>query len=117
MKKSKIKNQKLKIKKGDKVKVIAGRDIGREGSVERVLRQEGRLIVSEVNQLKKFVKKGREGEPSGIITVPGPIAVSNVMLVCPNCGKPTRIGFKTSEGGKKVRVCKQCGKGIVVKKK
>jgi large subunit ribosomal protein L24 len=111
------KDQKMRIKKGDKVKVIAGRDIGREGLVERVLRQEGRLIVSGVNQLKKFVKKGREGEPSGIITVPGPIAVSNVMLICPHCDKPTRVGFRISESGRKARVCKRCGKGINVKKK
>jgi len=108
--------KKIKIRRGDKVKVIAGRDVGKEGTVERVLRREGRLIVSGVNQLKKFVKKGREGEPAGIITVPGPIDVSNVMLICPKCSKPTRVGFEIQQGGKKMRVCRRCGGKIDGKK-
>lgn len=111
--------RKLKIKKGDKVKIIAGRDIGKEGTVERVIRRENRVVVSEVNLLKKFVKKGKEGEPAGIITVAGPISISSVMLVCPKCGKPTRVGLESKRGGlpagrrgKKVRICRHCREEI-----
>jgi large subunit ribosomal protein L24 len=104
--------RKLKIKKGDKVKVIAGRDVGKEGRVEKVIRDKNRLIVSEVNLLKKFVKKGREGEPSGIVSVPGPVDASNVMLVCPKCNNPVRVGFKLKKSGKRVRICRRCGEEI-----
>jgi len=103
---------KIKIRKGDKVKVIAGRDIGREGTVEKVLRRGGCLTVPGVNMLKKFVKKGREGEPTGIISVAGPIHISNVMLICPRCKKPARVGFGAVSGGKQLRVCRRCGKEI-----
>jgi large subunit ribosomal protein L24 len=103
---------KIKIRKGDKVKVIAGRDVDKEGTVGKVIPRENRVVVSEVNLLKKFVKKGKEGEPSGIITVAGPIDISSIMLVCPKCGKPTRVGLKLKPGGKKIRVCRRCREEI-----
>jgi len=113
--KQETRTQKVKIRKGDKVRVIAGRDIGREAQVERVLRKEGRLVVTGINQLKKFVKKGREGEPSGVVTVSGSIDTSNVMLICPRCNKPVKVSFKV-ENGRRVRICRRCGKEVDVRK-
>lgn len=101
--------RRLKIRKGDKVRVIVGRDIGKEGEVERVLPNESRAVVAGINLLKKYVRKRGEREPGGIVTVAAPIHLSNLMLICPKCGKPTRIGGKTRDGGKKVRICRRCG--------
>lgn len=106
----------MKIKKGDKVKVIAGKDIGKEGEVEKVLRRKNRAVVMGVNLLKKHVKKRGEKEPGGIVTVAAPIHLSNLMLVCPKCKKPTRVGYEIKKGGGKVRVCRRCREEIDVKK-
>ena len=102
----------MKIKKGDKVRVITGKDIGKEGEVEKVLRRESKVMVTGVNLLKKHVKKRREGEPAGIVTVTAPINVSNVMLICSKCGKPTRVGYKVKRSGGKVRICRRCQEEI-----
>jgi len=103
---------KIKIKKGDKVKVIAGKDIGKEGTVEKALRREGRVVVANVNLLKKHLKRRREGEPGGIVTVASPIHISNVMLICPKCSKPTRVGYRVKRSGKGVRICQRCQEEI-----
>ena len=111
----------MKIKKGDTVKVIAGKDKGAEGKVIQVLREEQRVIVEGVNRIKKHTKVGqtaRGAKTGGIVTQEAPIHVSNVMVVCPECDKPTRIGRRQDvvdeETGKTrpVRVCKRCGKEI-----
>jgi len=98
----------MKIRKGDKVKVISGKDKGKIGKIIRSLPKTGKVVVEGVNVLKKHQKPRRQGEKGGRITFPAPIDVSNVQLICSKCGKPTRIGFDIS-GEKKVRICKKCG--------
>ena len=99
-----------KLKKGDKVKVILGKDSGREGSVDKVLGKINKVVVGGVNIYKRSVKKMGETQ-GGIIDLVKPVDISNVILICPNCGKPTRVGFKV-EKDSKIRVCKKCGKEI-----
>lgn len=99
-----------KLKKGDKVKVLLGKDSGREGSVDKVLGKINKVVVGGVNIYKRSVKKMGETQ-GGIIDLVKPVDISNVILICPNCGKPTRVGFKV-EKDSKIRVCKKCGKEI-----
>jgi large subunit ribosomal protein L24 len=101
-------NINMKIKKGDKVKIIAGKDRGKEGKILQVLLERNRVIVEGLNLLVKHVKPRRDGEKGQRIQTPGPLNISNVMLVCPNCNRPTKIGHKILEDKKKVRVCKKC---------
>ena len=106
----------VNIKKGDTVKVIAGKDKGVEGKVIAVLREEDRVIVEGVNRVKRHTKVvqqgGRGGTTGGIVTQEAPIHVSNVMVVDSD-GKPTRIGYrKDDESGKNVRIAKTNGKDI-----
>jgi large subunit ribosomal protein L24 len=100
----------MKIKKGDTVVVIAGKDKGREGEVIQVLPTSGKVIVSGINTAKKHQKPRRANEPGGIIDRDMPVDVSNVMLV--HQGKPTRVGFRTQDDGTKVRVAKRTGEVI-----
>lgn len=101
----------MKIHKNDKIKVIAGKDRGKEGLVLKTFFNEKKVLVEGINKVKKHVKaKGKE--PGGIFDVERPLQVSNVILVCPKCKKPTRVGFKFEEN-KKVRFCKKCEKTIV----
>ena len=100
---------KMNIKTGDTVKVIAGKDRGKTGKVLRSVPEKSRVVVEKVNMVKKAMRPTQANPQGGISTVGAPIHVSNVMLVCPSCGLPTRIGFKVDEDGK-VRVCKKCGK-------
>ena len=101
----------LKIKTGDTVKVIAGKDKDKEGKVLAVSPKEGKVIVEGLNMVKKHVKPRRQGETGGIVDAEGAIYASKVMPVCPKCGKATRVGFKM-EGDKKVRFAKSTGKVI-----
>lgn len=105
-----IKNQKLKIKKGDKVRVLLGKDRGKDGTVEFVRASDNRVFVGGVNLYKRHVKKMGDVE-GGIIDIPKSLHVSNVGLVCPNCKKLTRIAYKVEKTGK-VRICKKCKKEI-----
>jgi large subunit ribosomal protein L24 len=99
----------LKIRKGDRVRVLTGKDRGKEGEVMRALPREGRVIVDGVNVARKSQRPTRTTQQGGIIDKDMPIQVSNVALVCPSCGKATRVGFKVDASGGKVRVCKKCG--------
>lgn len=101
----------MKICKGDTVKVISGKDLDRTAKVEKVFPEERKILVAGVNIIKKHVKPRREGEKGGIVEMEKPIAVSNVMLVCPKCKQPTRVGYQL-EGKRKFRVCKKCGQEI-----
>lgn len=101
----------MKIKKGDLVKVLVGKDKGRTGIVQRVLMKKQMVVVDGVNIYKKHQKADAYGQKSGIVEVIKPVDVSNVMLVCPSCKKTTRVGLMI-EGGKKYRVCKKCGAKI-----
>lgn len=95
-----------KIKKGDKVKIISGKDKGVEALVEKVFPREDLILVEGVNQVKRHMKATKTNK-GGIITINKPINVSNVMLICPKCSKPVRVGFILVDG-KKHRVCKKC---------
>lgn len=98
----------MKLRKGDTVRVITGKDKGAEGVVERVFPQTNKVIVSGVNTSAKHQVARRANEQSGIIDKDMPIDVSNVMIVCEKCG-PTRIGHRIDDDGKKHRVCRKCG--------
>jgi large subunit ribosomal protein L24 len=99
----------LKIKKGDRVEVLTGKDRGKRGEVMRALPDVGKVIVDGVNVAKKHQRATRATMQGGIIDKDMPIPVANVAIVCPSCGKPTRVGFKIDGDGTKVRVCKKCG--------
>ena len=98
----------MNIRKDDKVVVISGKDKGKEGKVLIANPKEGKLVVEGVNVATKHQKPRKQGEEGGIIKVETPIYASKVQLVCPKCGKATRVGHKIV-GDKKVRVCKKCG--------
>ena len=97
----------MKIKKNDQVKIALGKDRGKTGKVLRVFPGEDKVIVEGLILIKKHMRPRREGEKGQRVEIPGKINVSNVMVVCPKCGKTTRIGSK-QVGDKKVRVCKKC---------
>lgn len=104
-----------RIKKGDTVEVIAGKDLGERGEVMSVLPKEDRVVVQGINILKKHRKARQAGNqqvPAQIVEFEGPIHLSNVLLVCPSCSKKTRVGFRARDDGYKVRVCKQCDSEI-----
>ena len=98
----------MKIKKGDTVKVLSGNDKGKTGEVLEVIPKTQRVIVKGVNVRKKHVKPRKQGEEGGIIPVECSIHSSKVNVVCPKCGKATRIGYEVN-GDTKVRICKKCG--------
>jgi large subunit ribosomal protein L24 len=98
----------MKLRKGDRVRVIAGKDLGREGVIMRVLPEKNRVIVEGVNVAKKHQRPVRATMQAGIIDKDMPLDASNVALVCGSCGGPTRIGYRFDANGKKVRVCAKC---------
>ncbi len=117
----------MNIKKGDKVVVISGDDRGSQGEIQRVVRarwgkgrragernpQADRVVVAGVNLIKKHQRRtGNVNTQFGIIEREAPIHVSNVMLLCPKCGKPTRVGHKIHADGSRSRTCKKCGEAI-----
>ena len=105
------KNLKLKIKKGDTLKVLSGKDKGKTGKVEKVYPKKNKVLVVGVNIYKKHRKSQGEGKPGGIIDIPRPLSCSKVALLCPKCKQPTRVGYKVSPTGKK-RICKKCQQEI-----
>ncbi len=99
----------VEIKKNDTVKVISGRDRGKQGRVLAVDRQKGRLLVEHVMMVKKHTRRNPAKQiKGGIAEREAPIAISNVMLVCPQCG-PVRVAHQVSGDGRKARVCRKCG--------
>ena len=100
---------KMHVKKGDKVVVLSGKDKGEEGEILRAKPAEGKVIVEGVAMVKKAVRPNAQNQQGGIIEQEAAIDASNVMLICPSCGKPTRVGHDVNDEGKKVRVCKKCG--------
>jgi large subunit ribosomal protein L24 len=106
---------KMKIKKGDQVRVVSGKEAGKTGKVLRVDTEAGRVVLERLNMVKKATKPNPKKNPQGgIIEREAPIDVSNVMLVCPACGQPTRVGYRMLGDGGKVRVCRRenCRKDI-----
>ena len=98
----------MRIKKGDTVKVLSGNDKGKTGEVLETLPKDNKVVVKGVNIRKKHVKPRKQGEEGGIISVECSIHSAKVNVVCPKCGKATKVGY-IEEKGEKVRVCKKCG--------
>lgn len=99
------------IRKKDKVVVISGKDKGKKGEVREVLADKSKVVVTGVNIVSKH-EKTKKDKPGGIVKKEAPIHISKVMIICPKCGKPARIGKKT-EGGEKLRTCKKCAEIII----
>ncbi|MFQ5925122.1 MAG: 50S ribosomal protein L24 [Dehalococcoidia bacterium] len=102
----------MKIRKDDTVLVIAGKDKGKKGKVRQSLPKESRVVVEGVNVVKRHMRPRGTARQAGIIEREAPLQVSNVMLLCTKCNRPTRIGFRFLEGGTKVRICRRCGEVI-----
>lgn len=103
----------MKIKKGDTILIIAGKDRGKTGKVDRVViakekKGENKVIAEGINIVKKHVRPKREGQKGERVEISFPLAVSKVMLVCPECKKPVRVSYKVAEKGGKKRICKKC---------
>lgn len=101
----------MKLKKGDTIVVSTGKDKGKKGKIEEIFPKLGVARIAGINVYKRHTKKRDEKTPGGIIEHSRPVALSTVMLVCPKCGKATRVGFSGS-GGEKVRVCRKCEQNI-----
>lgn len=97
----------MKIKKGDTVLIISGKDKGRTAKILKSLMKERQILVEGINLKKKHVKPKKEGEQGQVVAKPAPIDVSNIKFLCPKCGKASRLGYKI-EKGKKFRICKKC---------
>ena len=117
--------QTMKVRKGDVVRVLRGKDAGKEGRVLEALPKQGRVVVENINVVKRHRRPrpiqnasaigGAAMSPGGIIELAAPLPVSNVMIVCPVCGKPTRVGTKekiVKDRTVRVRTCKQCGEEV-----
>lgn len=114
----------MKIKKGDNVLIITGKDNGKRGTVEKAIPRDNKVTVTGVNIAKHHLKPSRKNPHGGIMDKLAPIDVSNVVLVCPHCGKPSRVGYrvvdkeqKSAKGGladnrKKTRICKKCKESL-----
>ena len=106
---------KSKIKKGDRVKVIAGKEAGKSGTVLRLDTESGRVVIERLNMVKKHTKPNPKKNPQGgVIEREAAIDASNVMVICPACGQSTRVGYRLLDGGGKARKCRRenCGRDI-----
>lgn len=101
----------MKLKKNDNVKIIAGKDKGKAGVIERVFPTEDRIIVKGVALAKKHVKPSKKAPQGGIIEINQKIQASNAMMICPSCAKMTKIAYKSTEKGK-IRICKKCNQSL-----
>ena len=102
-----LKLSNMKLKKGDNIKVVKGKDKGKTGKIDKVFPKLGKVLVGNVNLYKRHIKASSQNQPSEILTLTKPLPEENVILVCPKCHKETRIGYKI-EKNKKVRICKKC---------
>jgi large subunit ribosomal protein L24 len=102
----------MKIRKGDTVLVISGKDRSKRGKVERVYPETERIIVEGVNVVTRHVKPVPPVRQGGRIQQPSPLSISNVLLICTSCSNPVRVGFKKLEDGSKVRICRKCKETI-----
>lgn len=102
----------LKLKKGDKVEVITGKDRGKKGKILKVYPKKEKLIVEGINLIKRHTKPTQKNPQGGIVEKEATVEISNIMLVCPSCGEKTRIGKHIDEDGQRVRLCKQCNQPI-----
>jgi len=102
----------MNIKKGDKVQLMKGKDRGKSAKVLSVIIKEGRILLDGLNLYKKNTKPKKQGEKGQLVTVPRPVRMDNVQILCASCGKPTRIGIKIGPNGGKTRYCKKCNATI-----
>jgi large subunit ribosomal protein L24 len=98
----------MRLKTGDTVRVILGRDRGKQGKVLAVLPQEERVVVEGLNMVKKHVRARRAGEKGQRVSIAAPLHISNVQVVCPSCKRAARIGVRRGEAGERIRFCKKC---------
>lgn len=103
---------KVHVKTGDTVVVLSGKERGKKGKVMAVSPKEGKVIVEKINMVSKHMKPRRMGETGGIVKAEGAMYASKVQIVCPRCGKPTRVSHKIYEDGTKERICKKCGESL-----
>lgn len=101
----------MKLKRNDEVIVIRGKDKDKKGKIEKVISSENKVLVPGLNIYKRHMKSRMQNKPSEIIEITKPFSVSNVALICPNCHKKTRVGYKI-ENKEKIRICKKCNKTI-----
>ncbi len=104
-----MKVSKVHVKKDDQVVILSGKDKGKKGKVLAVSPKEGKVIIEGCNMVTKHVKPKQMGQTGGIVKAEGAMYASKVMLVCPKCGKPTRLAHKILSDGTKERLCKHCG--------
>lgn len=106
----------MKIRKGDNVKILVGKDSGKSGVVEAVFLDQNKVVVKGIHLLKKHIKPSQKNPQGGIIDINKKIDVSDVMLICPSCGKNTKVSYKI-EKDSKIRICKKCKASVEVDKK
>ena len=104
--------KKMHVKTGDTVLVLSGKDRGKKGKVLQVSPKEGKVIVEGINIVSKHVKPRKMGEQGGIVKAEGAMYACKVQIVCPRCGKATRVSHKVYEDGTKERICKKCGEAL-----
>ena len=108
----------MKIRKGDNVKILKGKDSGKTGKVLHVMVETGKVVIEGLNLKYKHMRARKQGETGQRIMFPAPLSISSIMLVCPKCGKPSRVGFKVAEKKgevkkeRKTRICKKCNNNI-----
>ena len=115
--------KKLKIRRGDLVEVLTGKDVGRRGKVLEVIPTDGRLIIEKINIVKRHTKprpvkgsRGAQMTPGGVLEMEAAMRVDNVALVCPTCNEATRVGYRFAENGDKIRHCRRPGCGTDIEK-
>ena len=105
-------NNKVHVKTGDTVIVLSGKELGKKGKILAVSPKEGKVIIEGINMVSKHDKPRKMGEQGGIIKAEGAMYACKVQVVCPHCGKPTRVSHKIYEDGTKERICKKCGEAL-----
>lgn len=101
----------MKIKKGDQVLIMKGKDRGKKAKVLRGFPEKNQILVDGINIKKVHRRSKKEGEKGQVVEIPAPLDVAKVKIVCPKCGKPSRVGYRLQEKGK-IRICKKCGEEL-----
>jgi len=107
-----LKIPRFRVKKGDLVQVISGRDKGKTGKVLSVVPDRQQVFVEKLNFIKRHTRPNQKNRQGGIVEKEGPLHISKVMLVCSSCERPVRVGIRKLEDGNRLRVCRECGEAI-----